>query len=147
MKFCYCFDHQDGCNPRINSQKGDYGRQDCCCCSDFSLKCHRLVKKIQISRGDGKKKQGRFPNFCFPNACKIELRVFREGSAFIREDSEMCRLPAYLDNPVSQLIFLLVVDLNFNLANSLDGAHCTVCLYAFDMMQAFIEIIRIILNF
>ena len=66
--------------------------------------------------------------------------MFREASAFITEDSEMCRQPAYLDNPVSQLISLLVVDLKFNLPNSLDGAQCTVCLYAFDMMQAFIEI-------
>ena len=66
--------------------------------------------------------------------------MFREASAFITEDSEMCRLPAYLDNPVSKLICLLVVDLKFNLPNSLDGAHCTVCLYAFDMMQAFIAI-------
>ena len=66
--------------------------------------------------------------------------MFRETSAFITEDIEMCWLPAYLDNPVSQLICLLVVDLKFNLPNSLDGAHCTVCLYAFDMMQAFIEI-------
>ena len=66
--------------------------------------------------------------------------MFREASAFITEDSEMCRQPAYLDNPVSQLIFLLVVDLNFNLPNSLDGAHCTVCLYAFEMMQACTEI-------
>lgn len=65
--------------------------------------------------------------------------MFREASAFITEDSEMCRQPAYLDNPVSQPIFLLVVDLKFNLPNSLDGAHCTVCLYAFEMMQAFIE--------
>lgn len=66
--------------------------------------------------------------------------MFREASAFIAEDSEMFRQPAYLDNPVSQLIFLLVVDLNFNLPNSLDGAHSTVCLYAFEMMQAFTEI-------
>ena len=40
---------------------------------------------------------------------------------------------------VSQLILLLVVELNFDLPYSLNGARCTVCLYAFEMMQAFIE--------
>ena len=54
--------------------------------------------------------------------------MFREASAFIRVDSEMCWLLAYLDNPVLQLIFLIVVDLNFDLPYSLDGAHSTVCL-------------------
>lgn len=34
----------------------------------------------------------------------------------------------------------LACDLNFDLPYSLDGAHCTVCLYAFKMMQAFIGI-------
>ena len=40
---------------------------------------------------------------------------------------------------VSQLILLLVVELNFDLPYSLNGARCAVCLYAFEMMQAFIE--------
>lgn len=79
-----------------------------CCCSDCLLKCHRLVKKIENSRRDGEN-NGRFSNFRFPDACKTELRAFREASAFVRVDSEMCWLLAYLDNPVSQLIFLLVI--------------------------------------
>ena len=42
---------------------------------------------------------GEISNFCFPNACKIELRAFREAGTFIRVDSEMCWLSAYFDNP------------------------------------------------
>ena len=56
--------------------------------------CGRVVKKIESSRRDGKR-NGRFSKF----RCKIELHVFREAGAFIRVDSEMCRLQAYFDNP------------------------------------------------
>ena len=58
----------------------------------------RVVRKIESSRRAGKS-NGRFSNFHFPNACKIDLRAFREASTFIRVDSEMRRLPAYFDNP------------------------------------------------
>ena len=43
---------------------------------------------------------GEICNFCFPNVCKIELRVFREAATFIRVDGEMRPLPAHFDNPV-----------------------------------------------
>ena len=42
---------------------------------------------------------GEISNFRFPNACKIELRTFREADTFIRVDGEMHRLPAYFDDP------------------------------------------------
>jgi len=58
----------------------------------------RVVKKIESSRRDGKC-NGRFSNFHFPNACKIELCAFREAGAFIRVDGEMHWLPANFDNP------------------------------------------------
>ena len=59
----------------------------------------RVVRNIESSRRDGKS-NGRFSNFRVPNACKIELRAFREAGTFIRVDGEMRRLPAYFDNPV-----------------------------------------------
>ena len=43
---------------------------------------------------------GDISNFRFPNACKIELRAFREAGTFIRVDGEMRQLLAYFDNPV-----------------------------------------------
>ena len=39
-------------------------------------------------------------HFCFPNACKIELHMFKEDGTFISVDSEMWQLLAYFDNPV-----------------------------------------------
>ena len=42
---------------------------------------------------------GDISNFHFPNACRIELCAFSEGSTFIRVDGEMRWLPAYFDNP------------------------------------------------
>ena len=51
----------------------------------------RVVKNIESSRKDGKS-NGRFSNFYFPNACIIGLHMFTE-------DSEMCWLPTYFNNP------------------------------------------------
>lgn len=53
----------------------------------------RVVKNIEGSRKDGKSNR-RFSNFYFSNACipVVELHMFTE-------DSEMCWLPTYFDNP------------------------------------------------
>ena len=89
MKFCYCFDHQDGCNPRINALKGDYGRRDCCCCSDVSLKCYRLVKKIQSSRRDRENNRGDFLIFVFLMLVKLSY-VCSEKPVHLSQKTVKC---------------------------------------------------------
>ena len=55
---------------------------------------HRVVRKIESSRRDGKSSRG---DWCVSVGA---LWAFREASAFIRVDGEMRWLPAYIDNNV-----------------------------------------------
>ena len=57
-----------------------------------------LSKRLRVAR-EMEKVTGDISHFRFSNACKIELRTFREAGTFITVDGEMRRLPANFDNP------------------------------------------------
>ena len=57
-----------------------------------------MSKRLRVT-GQVGKVTGRFSNFRFPDAYKIELHIFREAGTFIGVDGEMHRLLAYFDHP------------------------------------------------
>ena len=50
-----------------------------------------LSKRLRVAGEMGKVTED-ISNFRFPNACKIELRMFREAGTFIRVDGEIRQL-------------------------------------------------------
>ena len=64
------------------------------------LSVYRVVKRIEISRRDGKSNRGDFLIFVLLMLVKLSYARSEKLAYFTRADGEMCWLLAYFDNPV-----------------------------------------------
>lgn len=88
-----------------------------------------MTGENKLTRFHKLEKNGKFSNFHFPNACKIELHVLNEAGTFIKVDSEVCWLPAYFENPVIVTLVLEFVSALFFKVRIRPTVRVRVCLH------------------